>query len=94
MGIGSANDCTTSVCGNVRSQLSVKNISGPAVVNLTSDVLAKNPSLKEITLSVFHDSSRQILLISYGNLMHITEFKMSGIPNNNPSHWSSFRPDC
>jgi hypothetical protein len=94
MGIGSANDCTTSVCGNVTSQLSVKSISGSVVVSSTSVVLAKSSSLNEIILSVFHDSSKQILLISYGILMHIMELKISEIPNNNPSYWSSFRPDC
>jgi hypothetical protein len=62
MGNGNANNCTTSVCGNATSQPSVNSISRSAIVNVASDVFANNPPTNEITLPIFHDSLKQIVL--------------------------------
>jgi len=61
-GEGNTNNCTMSVCGNTKSQPSVNSNSGPAIVNVTSDVFANNSSINELTRPNFHDSSKQILL--------------------------------
>jgi hypothetical protein len=62
MGKGNANNCTTSMCSNAKSQPSVNSNSGPAIVNVTSEVFANNSPINELTLPNFYDSSKQILL--------------------------------
>ena len=57
-----ANNCTTSVCGNATSQPNVNNISGPAIVNVATDVFAKNSPINELTLPNFYDRSNQKVL--------------------------------
>jgi len=62
MGNFNANNCTTSVCGNAKSQPNANNISGSDIVNVTSDVFANNYPINELTLPNFYDSSKQIVL--------------------------------
>jgi hypothetical protein len=62
MGKCNINNCTASVCGNAKSQPSVSSNSEQAIVNVTSDVIARNSPINELTLPKFYDSSKQILL--------------------------------
>ena len=55
-GNGNTDDCTTSVCGNAKSQQSVNSISGSAAVNVTTEVFANSPIINKLTLPVFHDN--------------------------------------
>jgi len=61
MGKGESNHCTTSVRGNAKPQPNVDSNSGPAIVNVTSDVFANSSPINELTLPNFYDSSNQIL---------------------------------
>jgi hypothetical protein len=56
-GNGNTDDSTTSMCSNVKSQPSVS-ISGSAIVNVTTEVFANISLINELTLPVFHDSSK------------------------------------
>jgi hypothetical protein len=62
MGKSNVNNCTTSVCGNTKSQPNVNSNLGSAIVNVTSHVFANSSPINELTLPKFHDSSKQILL--------------------------------
>ena len=46
------------MCGNATSQPSVNSIAGSANVNVTNDGFANSPVINELTLPVFHDSSK------------------------------------
>ena len=61
MGKDNVNNCTTSVCGNAKSQPSVKNNSGPVIENVTSDVFANNSPINELNLPNFYDSSKHYI---------------------------------
>jgi len=50
------------MCGNATTQPNANNISGTAIVNVTSDVFANNSPINELTLPNFYDSSKQIVL--------------------------------
>ena len=53
MGKSNSNNCTASVCGKAKSQLSVNSNSGHAILNVTSDVFANNSPINELTLPNF-----------------------------------------
>ena len=48
--------------GNVKPQPNVDSNSGPAIVNVTSDVFANSSPINELTLPNFYDSFNEILL--------------------------------
>jgi len=50
------------LCGNATSQPNANNISGSAVVNVTSDVFANSSPINELTLPNFYGSSKQVVL--------------------------------
>jgi len=50
------------VWGNATSQPNANNISGSAIVNVTSDVCANSSPISELTLPTLYDSSKQIVL--------------------------------
>jgi hypothetical protein len=62
MGNCNENNCAASVCGNAASQPNANNISGPAIVNVASDVFANNSPINELTLPNSYDSSNQNVL--------------------------------
>jgi hypothetical protein len=65
MGKSNINNCTTSVCGNAKSQLSVNSNSGHVIVNVTSDVFANNSPINELTLPNFYEPPVIIIIVRY-----------------------------
>ena len=62
MGDCNVSNCNTTVSDNVTSQPNANSVSGPAIVNVVSDVFANNSPVNELTLPKFYDSSNQRVL--------------------------------